>query len=389
MENQVSLFVNTAFIIGCIAMAGVFMVLPLPSNAGLKKYRISLRFLAGTYLLMALLEICVLALNPPPVNLISMDKLSIASLQASMFTFALITLLSPRSITWRNLYLQLTPALILNILYLLVASRWGNPVIQSYQKLLEMAFQPSIFIRELFVLFYIAQLGYLTRTFIHQARKYENEIDNYFADNYRLQLSWVRYCFYAALCIGICAVISSFILSERVLLGFTGLFVIFYLAFGICYIQYPRTYLYIEPAIYSSFNRMEEPTKNKGRMVWADLKNTILTEKYYLNQEVNIEEMARYLKIGRTSLSRFINNEEGLNFNSWINLLRIEESKILLVKYPDYTLIEISEMVGYSESSNFSRHFKHITTKSPSVWRQTSKATYKEKQTFHSQKQIF
>jgi len=385
----VSLFVNTAFIIGCIAMAGVFMALPLPSNAGLKKYRISLRFLAGTYLLMALLEICVLALNPPVVNLISMDKLSIASLQASMFTFALITLLSPQSVTWRNLYMQLTPALILNLLYLFVASRWGNPVIQSYQKLSEMAFHPSIFIRELFVLFYIVQLGYLTRTFIHQARIYENEIDNYFADNYRLQLPWVRYCFYAALCIGISVLISSFILSEQVLLEFTVLYAIFYPVFGICYIQYPRTYVYIEPAINPSGKSVDEPSKNKGRIVWADLKNTILIEKYYLKTEVNIEEMARYLKIGRTSLSRFINNEEGLNFNAWINLLRIEESKLLLVKYPDYTLIEISEMVGYSESSNFSRQFKQLTSKSPSVWRQTGNTRYENDQTLHSEKQLF
>ena len=389
MENQVSLFVNTAFIIGCIAMAGVFMTLPLPSNSGLNKYRISLWFLAGTYLLMALLEICVLVLNPATVNLISMDKLSIASLQASMFTFALITLLSPRSITWRNLYLQLTPALILNLLYLLAVSKWGNPVIQSYRVLSDMAFHPSMLIRELFILFYIAQLGYLTRTFIHQARIYENEIDNYFADNYRLQLSWVRYCFYAALSIGISVLISCFILSEQVLLEFTALYAIFYPVFGICYIQYPRTYIHIEPAIYPSITVTEEPSKNKGRLVWADLKNSILTQKYYLKPEVNIEEMARYLKIGRTSLSRFINNEEGLNFNAWINLLRIEESKLLISKYPDYSLIEISEMVGYSESSNFSRQFKLITTKSPSVWRQTGKAAYEEDQIRHSQEQKF
>ena len=389
MENQVSLFVNTAFIIGCIAMAGVFMALPLPSNSGLKKYRISLRFLAGTYLLMALLEICVLALNPATVNLISMDKLSIASLQASMFTFALITLLSPRSITWRNLYLQLTPALILNLLYLLAVSKWGNPVIQSYRELLEMTFHPPMLIRELFVIFYIAQLGYLTHTFIHQARIYENEIDNYFADNYRLKLSWVRYCFYAALSIGICVLISSFILSERVLLELNGLYAIFYPVFGICYIQYPRTYVYIEPAIYPSVTITDEPSKNKGRLVWVDLKKSILTEKYYLKPDVNIEEMARYLKIGRTSLSRFINSEEGVNFNAWVNTLRIEESKLLLIQYPDYSLIEISEMVGYSESSNFSRQFKLITTKSPSVWRQTGKVAYEEDRTLHSQKQKF
>jgi AraC-like DNA-binding protein len=91
--------------------------------------------------------------------------------------------------------------------------------------------------------------------------------------------------------------------------------------------------------------------------------------------------MAQYLKIGRTTLSTFINNEEGMNFNSWINLLRVEEAKSLLIDYPHYNLTQISELIGYSEPSNFSRQFKLITSESPSVWRQTylsEKTDYKQ-----------
>ncbi len=81
--------------------------------------------------------------------------------------------------------------------------------------------------------------------------------------------------------------------------------------------------------------------------------------------------MSQYLKIGRTTLSTFINNEEGMNFNMWINTLRIEESKKILIEFPDYNLAQIAEMVGYSESSNFSRQFKQVAKVSPSVWRQS------------------
>ena len=374
MENHVSLFVNTALIVSCISMAIVFMALPLPDNHGLKKYRMSLRLLAGTYLLMAFIEVCIMALNLANVNLISMEKLSISSLQESLFTIVLITLLRPHSITRRNLYLQITPALILILFYLLVAFRCGNPIIHSYRELTNLAFDNSMLIREIFVLFFIVQLCYLTRLFIHQIRLYEEGIDNYFADNYRLYLPWVRYCYYAALSIGIGTLLSCFILSETVLLVFNILYTIFYLVFGIYYIQYPRTYLIIEPVILPKENLKVDLSKKNKRLVWNELKDNVLMNKYYLKQEVNIEDMARFLKIGRTTLSKFINNEEGLNFNSWINFLRIEEAKLLLEKYPNYTLIEISEMVGYSESSNFSRQFKLITTKSPSVWRQTCKS---------------
>jgi len=379
MENNATLFVNTAFITSCIAMAIVFLAIPLPPNKGLLKYRISLRFLAGAYLIVALLKIAVMMFQLAIVDLISVERLTISSLQATLFTMTLITLINPHFITRRFLFYQLIPLLILNILYILVASRYGNPVIANINSLIEQAYYPSVLVRELFVLFYVIQILYLSRLFIIQARKYEHEIDNFFSEPLRLYLPWVRYCYYAALSVGISALVSCFIQSENVVLFFNIIYSIFYLVFGICYIQYRRTFIIIEPAIYPRANDSTEGSKNSKRLVWNELKETILNEKYYLRPEVNIEEMARHLKIGRTTLSKFINIEENMNFNGWINSLRIEEAKSLLVEQPNLNLIEISELVGYSESSNFSRQFKLITEVSPSVWRQYPKS----EQTIH------
>src|ERR1035437_8537187 len=50
MEHYAFMFVNTALVMCCVALATVFIALPLPQNDGLKKYRTSLRFLAGAYL---------------------------------------------------------------------------------------------------------------------------------------------------------------------------------------------------------------------------------------------------------------------------------------------------------------------------------------------------
>jgi len=374
MENNATLFVNTAFITSCIAMAIVFLAIPLPPNKGLFKYRISLRFLAGAYLIVALLKIAVMMFQFAIVDLISIERLTISSLQATLFTLTLITLINPHFITRRFLFYQIIPVLILNIFYILVASHYGNPVIANINSLIEQAYYPSVLVRELFVLFYVIQIVYLSRLFIIHARKYEHEIDNFFSEPYRLYLPWVRYCYYAALSVGISALVSCFIQSEMVVLFFNIVYSIFYLVFGICYIQYRRTFIIIEPAIYPRANDSTEGSKNSKRLVWNELKETILNEKYYLRPEVNIEEMARHLKIGRTTLSKFINIEENMNFNGWINSLRIEEAKSLLVEQPNLNLIEISELVGYSESSNFSRQFKLITDVSPSVWRQYPKS---------------
>jgi len=373
MENNATIFVNTAFIVECISMAVVFLTIPLPDNKGLHKYRISLRFLAGAYLVIALLKTAAMIFKIVPVDLISMERLTISSLQATLFTISLITLIHPHMINRRFIYSQMLPVLIINILYLLVSSHRGNPVIPDITALIKLAGHPSVLVRELFVLFYIFQIYYLSRLFLQKIRHYEKEIDNFFSEPYRLYLPWVRYCFYAAFSVGISVLISCFIENESIVLTFNVVYALFYLVFGICYIQYPNTFVSIEPAIYPSVSLSADNQKNKKRLVWNELKEIILTEKYYLLPEVNIEDMARHLKIGRTTLSKFINNEENMNFNAWINSLRIDEAKKLLFNHPDYNLIEISELVGYSESSNFSRQFKQITNESPSLWRQNFK----------------
>jgi AraC-like DNA-binding protein len=183
----------------------------------------------------------------------------------------------------------------------------------------------------------------------------------------------VRYCFYAALTVGIGALFSCFFFSVLWTWLFTIAYTIFYMFFGFYYIQYPRYFTYIQPVIYTPSNILDDVPKGHRRYVWEELRLQILEGKYYLHNGVNIEEMAHFLKIGRTSLSNFVNNDEGMSFNSWINFLRVEEAKILLLKNPDYNLAQIAEMVGYSESSNFSRQFKLFTRESPSVWRQQHK----------------
>ena len=366
--------VDTAFIMVCIVMAFFFLALPLPSNKGLNNYRLSLRFLAGAYLIMAILNILVMAFNISLENFISMELMTMASLQAALFAIALIILLKPQLNTKRYLFKQIIPVLILDILYVLASNKWGDPQILNFDDLVKSVLHPSVVVRELFLFFYIFQLVYLTRLFFRQERLFVSKIDNYFADNYRLHLPGVRYCYYAALAIGISAFLSCFLFSNRWEFVFTIVYASFYLGFGIYYIQYPRTFIFIEPAIYVPENKKDEFAKSNKRINWIHLKKQILEDKYYLADGVNIQEMAQYLKIGRTTLSAFINNNEGMNFNLWINNLRVEEAKALLIAYPNYSLAQIAELVGYSEASNFSRQFKQITAESPSVWRQNNKA---------------
>lgn len=364
-------FLNTAVIVSCTLMAMVFLLLPLPENKGLHKYRISLRFLAGAYITMALLKSVILLFHLAIVNLIPIEGLVIAALQAPLFAFTLITLINPRSIKRNYLYRQLMPVFIFIILFLLSAYKWGNPSILTFAGLRANALHPTVIIRELFLFYYAFQLFNLTRIFTRHTRIYQKRIDNYFADSSQRRLVGVKRSFYSALVTGIFAFISCFIPSPLLMIFFEASYALFYLVFALFYIQYPGKFTHIEPVISVPGPSVESPATSKKRLVWDDLKKQIIENKYYLKSGVTIDEMAQYLKIGRTTLSTFINNNEGMNFNLWVNSLRIEDAKNLLIDCPHYSLTQIAELIGYSEPSNFSRQFKLITKESPSIWRQT------------------
>jgi len=309
MDQYALLLINASFVMVCLSMAFVFLGLPIPRNKGLIKYRLSLRYLACTYLAMALLKLIVMVFNISLINFISIERLTISSIQASLFTIALITLLKPQFDIRSYVGKQMAPVVVFDMLYLLISQRCGDPRIVNFRELIQSAFHPAIIIREVFLLYYIFQIVYLTRLFNRRAHLYKKEINNYFSDNFQLRLPGVRYSFYLVLSIGLGALLSCFFESEGGLMVFTAVCTIVYLGFGIYYIQYPRTFKFIEPALGQVDRNHKELIRVSKRNNWDQLKKKVIDEKYYLREGVNIEEMAHYLKIGRTSLSTFINSE--------------------------------------------------------------------------------
>jgi len=370
MENQAILILGTAEVICCIVMATVFLALPLPTKKELNKYRISLRFLTGAYLLMALLKIYILSFDIKLINIIPIENLILSVSQALLFSTALITLLNPKFNGFGYLQNKIIVLIVLMLTCFILSFWWENPEISSLDTLKENLIQPCVVVRIITLLYYIYLLVVLTKEFQAQEKNYLKEIDNYYADNSTLKLSWVKYCFYAALVIGLIALASFIIISEVFSIYIDIIFTLFYLFFGLFYIQYPRTFEFIEPAFITIDGQGSELSKNTKRNNWNELKVQIISEKYYLKTGANIADMAQHLKIGRTTLSNMINNEEKMNFNSWVNMMRIEEAKRIFTDNPDINMAKVAETVGYSELSNFSKQFKICTGKTPSSWRQ-------------------
>ena len=180
--------------------------------------------------------------------------------------------------------------------------------------------------------------------------------------------------FFSAFILGIIAFAFQLYYNYYLDLIFSAIIVVFYFIFSIKYINYNKIFKLIEPAIMDQTKeKKEEPiVPHKSIKSWEEFKQEIYSEKLYLKVGITLNDLARLLCIGRSTLSNFINNEEGVSFNTWINTMRINDAKTIFKENPEYTIAQISELTGFSEQSNFSRQFKLVTGHSPSVWKKSN-----------------
>jgi AraC-like DNA-binding protein len=373
MEHDLILHINIVLVAGCTVFAFIFLVLPLPKSQNLNRFRGSLRYLAFAFFLLVVLKSLDFIFDKPIVNMISIDELVIASIQIPLFTLSLINLINPSLINIRYLIKKFLPLLILIIVYLLSSSLYGDPVILNFKSFLNYVFHPTLVARILFLFYYCFQLGLLIRIYIGIERKSNEQKASDCSVNLKIHFPWIRGFFWAIIVVAVGSLLFCFMTSEFMELIFSILYALFYFVFALFYIQYPKLFLYIEPMLQTNDGAGNKNIVIKQRMHWIDLKEKIITNKYYLRPGVGIDDMAAYLKIGRTKLSGLINKNESINFNTWINTLRVEEAKNQLLANPNYSLQQIAEEVGYSEYSNFCRQFKLITNQSPTQWLQDQK----------------
>ena len=328
-------------------MGTSFLSLHTPNRSGLRCYRISLKVLASAYFSMSALSIFALVFQVADNSTehFSVLNIFISSTQAILFAFTIITLLNPSFVSRKKLLPHLLPYGIFLVTYLISQISFGDPSIVSLSDLEVYLTHPTMWVRILFLGYYMFQLIYYTYLFLREVKRYDQDLLDYFSEIYQLRLKWVRVAFFSALTIGVIALIANFIPTQYDWITNVA-FALFYFGFAQEYIKYNKIFNIIEPAITSATENFHIPSKALIKTDWNQYKQKIAAGKYYLEPGVNIEDVARKLNIGRTTLSNLINREEGVNFNTWINHLRIEDAKQLLTENPDYTIAAISEMVG-------------------------------------------
>lgn len=87
-------------------------------------------------------------------------------------------------------------------------------------------------------------------------------------------------------------------------------------------------------------------------------------------KKLTLDEVAAKVYLSPSYFSKIFKDEMNMNFNAYLNHIRIEMGKKLLGD-PSISLVDVSNIVGFEDQSYFSKVFKKITGQSPKRYRES------------------
>ena len=87
-----------------------------------------------------------------------------------------------------------------------------------------------------------------------------------------------------------------------------------------------------------------------------------------LSQDISLEDAAEYANISSFYLSKLFKEEKGISFITYLTDSRLEKAQELL-QQSEYSIKEVTSMIGYNDQNYFSRLFKNKFGISPSEYR--------------------
>lgn len=100
---------------------------------------------------------------------------------------------------------------------------------------------------------------------------------------------------------------------------------------------------------------------------------TLIKNEFYLDPDITLEEFAKKSGYHRNQISRFVNQELGLNFKDWVNNYRIEYFKNSLITKPEENILNLAFDAGFKSKSTYNTLFKKKYNLTPGSYRKKFK----------------
>jgi len=369
LYDIIAIFVTGGLFLAC---GLILLFISVPAKPLLNNYRKARYMMAVAYLFFVpclAAEYFSNGIHDYNVALQQMLTLVIASLQSLLFTMALLLLLTVSFSGWRYFCAKAIPA----ILFVII-------VIIGYIFCSEDYSLATFYV---FSGIYAILLAYYSHLFLSVYQKFYLQMDNYFSDNETGRIRWIAFSFFAALSVGVMALMSTLFISTFVALLFSVVFDVFYIFFAIRFINYANQFHTLEHAMNNESSCKQEVIAEnsvENIRVTADVEQFSMLEKkieqwvadkHFTEKGITIEILAARLYTNRSYLSNYFNTYKGKTFREWMNQLRIEEAQNLLLQNPEMTISDVASQVGFSDKTNFRHHFVKLVGITPKEWKQT------------------
>ena len=105
--------------------------------------------------------------------------------------------------------------------------------------------------------------------------------------------------------------------------------------------------------------------------LFEKIESAMVSEKYYLDQNLSIHELARQMHIPARTISTYVNQRSGYNFNEWVNNYRVDHALAILKDntMDHYSIEGIGSESGFKSRSAMYMAFKKKTGHSPGHFR--------------------
>lgn len=343
-----------ALIFGILGL--VTLLLQMSHEQGMESYKLARKSLGSA--LMTVSGYCIIRLFVPQHHGDYVDfwVLTTINLIVSWLTYMTILFLmeSPRYLTRSIRVDGIVPAILM-----LIAGVTGMffPLAQPFIRFV----LGAVFIFKCAWMFYTCRKEY---------SNCQKDIDNYYSTG--PDIRWIKLLMWVSLCISISTLIS-FYLTEIHLIYYLMLPIVYaYLVFKIVNFA-PKKIDIIRKKNESLLVKPEKPAPKKpSRDITEKLEplvNRWVENKGFCKADITIKDVAAEMGTNHSYLSQYINGTLEMTFQQWLNNLRIEESKIILIENRNLSIEEVGATVGIPQSYNFSKWFKQRTEMTPFRYR--------------------
>jgi len=143
------------------------------------------------------------------------------------------------------------------------------------------------------------------------------------------------------------------------------------LLFVLGYIGYKRSFR-VEQFMADNPEEVLPDAPSENKELGAKIETLMVTEAYYLHQNITLTDVAREVGSCRTYVSNYINKEMHCSFSDYVNRLRIEHAKMVMLQHDRHSgeskFAAIALNVGFTNDQSFYRNFRRFTGMSPLAW---------------------